>query len=77
MAGTGWQAWYNCLKLRRDRVSPPRSMPGMDSAMPTGADDTLLPFALPSVGQTTITAAFDARYIGSNGGARLQADARP
>jgi hypothetical protein len=43
--------------------------------MPTDADDSLLPFALPSVGTKKITAAFDAGQISSDGGVLLLAGA--
>ena len=43
--------------------------------MPTNADDTFFPFALPSIGKKKITAAFDAGQIGSDGGVLLLAGA--
>src|ERR1700712_1204569 len=43
--------------------------------MPTDADDTLLPFSLPSIGKKKVTAAFDAGQISSNGGVLLLAGA--
>jgi hypothetical protein len=33
---------------------------GTESAMPTDADDILLPFSLPSIGKKKVAAAFDA-----------------
>ena len=36
--------------------------------MPTAADDTLLPFSLPSICQKKVTAAFDGGRISSDGG---------
>src|SRR5271165_4263534 len=44
-------------------------------AMPTDADDTLLPFSLPSIGKKKVTAAFDAGQISSDGGVLLLAGA--
>ena len=43
--------------------------------MPTAAEDTLLPFALPSIGHKKITAAFDGGRISSDGGVLLLAGA--
>ena len=43
--------------------------------MPTDANDTLLPFSLPSIGKKKVTAAFDAGQISSNGGVLLLAGA--
>ena len=43
--------------------------------MPTNAEDTLLPFNLPSIGQKKITAAFDGGQISSDGGVLLLAGA--
>ena len=43
--------------------------------MPTAADDTLVPFSLPSIGKKKITAAFDAGQISSDGGVLLLAGA--
>ena len=43
--------------------------------MPATDDDTLLPFALPSIGQKKITAAFDGGLISSDGGVLLLAGA--
>ena len=43
--------------------------------MPTDANDTLLPFSLPSLGKKKVTAAFDAGQISSNGGVLLLAGA--
>jgi len=43
--------------------------------MPTDADDSLLPFSLPSIGKKKITAAFDAGRISSDGGVLLLAGA--
>jgi len=43
--------------------------------MPTNADDTFFPFALPSIGKKKITAAFDAGQISSDGGVLLLAGA--
>src|SRR3984957_14601391 len=43
--------------------------------MPTDADDTLLPFSLPSIGKKKVTAAFDAGQISSDGGVLLLAGA--
>src|SRR3977135_4264376 len=43
--------------------------------MPTDDDDTLLPFALPSIGKKKVTAAFDAGQISSDGGVLLLAGA--
>lgn len=43
--------------------------------MPTDADDTLLPFSLPSIGQKKITAAFDGGEVSSDGGVLLLAGA--
>src|ERR1700675_4326437 len=41
--------------------------------MPTAADDILLPFSLPSIGQKKVTAAFDGGRISSDGGVLLLA----
>jgi Transposase DDE domain group 1 len=46
-----------------------------ESAMPTFADDTLLPFSLPSICQKKVTAAFDGGRISSDGGVLLLAGA--
>ena len=43
--------------------------------MPTDAEDTLLPFNLPSIGKKKITAAFDGGQISSDGGVLLLAGA--
>jgi hypothetical protein len=43
--------------------------------MPTAADDPLLPFALPSICQKKVTAAFDGGRISSDGGVLLLAGA--
>jgi hypothetical protein len=43
--------------------------------MPTNADDTFFPFALPSIGKKKIAAAFDAGQISSDGGVLLLAGA--
>lgn len=43
--------------------------------MPTDTDDTLLPFALPSICQKKVTAAFDGGRISSDGGVLLLAGA--
>ena len=43
--------------------------------MPTDADDSLLPFSLPSIGKKKVTAAFDAGQISSDGGVLLLAGA--
>jgi hypothetical protein len=43
--------------------------------MPTDANDTLLPFSLPSIGKKKVTAAFDAGQISSDGGVLLLAGA--
>jgi hypothetical protein len=43
--------------------------------MPTAADDTLLPFSLPSICQKKVTAAFDGGRISSDGGVLLLAGA--
>jgi hypothetical protein len=43
--------------------------------MPPNADDSLLPFALPSIGKKKVTAAFDAGQISSDGGVLLLAGA--
>ncbi|HEY1962075.1 MAG TPA: IS1380 family transposase, partial [Rhizomicrobium sp.] len=43
--------------------------------MPATDDDTLLPFALPSIGQKKVTAAFDGGRISSDGGVLLLAAA--
>jgi hypothetical protein len=43
--------------------------------MPTDDDDTLLPFALPSIGKKKVTAAFDSGQISSDGGVLLLAGA--
>jgi hypothetical protein len=43
--------------------------------MPTDSDDTLLPFALPSICQKKVTAGFDGGQISSNGGVLLLAGA--
>jgi hypothetical protein len=43
--------------------------------MPTAADDTLLPFSLPSICQKKATAAFDGGRISSDGGVPLLAGA--
>jgi hypothetical protein len=43
--------------------------------MPTASDDTLLPFALPSICQKKVTAGFDGGQISSNGGVLLLAGA--
>jgi hypothetical protein len=43
--------------------------------MPTAADDTLLPFSLPSICQKKVTAAFDGGRISSDGGVVLLAGA--
>jgi hypothetical protein len=43
--------------------------------MPTVADDTLLPFSLPSICQKRVTAAFDGGHISSDGGVVLLAGA--
>ena len=43
--------------------------------MPTDADDTLLPFDLPSIGKKKITAAFGGGQVSSDGGALLLAGA--
>jgi hypothetical protein len=43
--------------------------------MPTDAEDSLLPFSLPSIGKKKITAAFDAGRISSDGGVLLLAGA--
>jgi hypothetical protein len=47
--------------------------------MPTAADDTLLPFTLPSICQKKVTAGFDGGRISSDGGVLLLAgaDRRP
>jgi hypothetical protein len=42
-------------------------------AMPTVAEDILLPFSLPSIGQKKITAAFDGGRVSSDGGVLLLA----
>jgi hypothetical protein len=41
--------------------------------MPTAADDTLLPFSLPSLRQKKVTAAFDGGLVSSDGGVLLLA----
>jgi hypothetical protein len=43
--------------------------------MPTDAEDTLLPFNLPSIGKKKVTAAFDGGQISSDGGVLLLAGA--
>ena len=43
--------------------------------MPAAADDTLLPFHLPSICQKKVTAAFDGGRISSDGGVLLLAGA--
>src|SRR5665213_4087475 len=43
--------------------------------MPTDTDDTLLPFALPSICKKKVTAAFDGGQISSDGGVLLLAGA--
>jgi DDE family transposase len=43
--------------------------------MPTAADDTLLPFSLPSIGKKKVTAAFDGGRISADGGVLLLAGA--
>jgi hypothetical protein len=43
--------------------------------MPNAADDPLLPFSLPSIGQKKVTAAFDGGLISSDGGVLLLAGA--
>jgi hypothetical protein len=43
--------------------------------MPTDADDSLLPFILPSIGKKKVSAAFDAGQISSDGGVLLLAGA--
>jgi len=43
--------------------------------MPTDANDTLLPFALPSIGKKKVTAAFDAGQASCDGGVLLLAGA--
>src|ERR1700723_1775712 len=43
--------------------------------MPTAADDTLLPFTLPSICRKKVTAAFDGGQISSDGGVLLLAGA--
>ena len=43
--------------------------------MPAAADDTLLPFSLPSICQKKVTAAFDGGLISSDGGVLLLAGA--
>ena len=43
--------------------------------MPATDDDTLLPFALPSIRQKKVTAAFDSGLISSDGGVLLLAGA--
>src|ERR1700693_2283934 len=43
--------------------------------MPPAADDTLLPFSLPSICQKKVTAAFDGGRISSDGGVLLLAGA--
>ena len=43
--------------------------------MPADADDTLLPFDLPSIGKKKVTAAFDGGQLSSDGGALLLAGA--
>ena len=43
--------------------------------MPATADNTLLPFALPSICQKKVTAAFDGGLISSDGGVLLLAGA--
>jgi Transposase DDE domain group 1 len=45
------------------------------SAMPATDDDALLPFALPSICQKKVTAAFDGGLISSDGGVLLLAGA--
>ena len=45
------------------------------SQSPTDADDSLLPFSLPSIGKKKVTAAFDAGQISSDGGVLLLAGA--
>jgi hypothetical protein len=42
---------------------------------PTATEDPLLPFALPSIGQKKVTAAFDGGRISSDGGVLLLAGA--
>ncbi len=43
--------------------------------MPADAEDTLLPFDLPSTGKKKVTAAFDGGQVSSDGGALLLAGA--
>jgi hypothetical protein len=45
--------------------------------MPTAADDTLLPFSLPSICQKKVTAAFDGGRISSDGGVLLLGNCSP
>jgi hypothetical protein len=49
------------------------AIPHSRARSPTDADETLLPFALPSVGKKKITAACDASQISSDGGVLLLA----
>jgi hypothetical protein len=50
-------------------------MPASRAQSPTAAEDPLLPFSLPSIGQKKVTAAFDGGRISSDGGVLLLAGA--
>jgi hypothetical protein len=77
----GW-AWYKRLESHRDLGADATldawtepAIPPSRAQSPIFADDTLLPFSLPSICQKKVTIAFDGGRISSDGGVLLLAGA--